>query len=95
MPYISETVHPSIRGSLVILTSLFAATGKFLVWVIGYACNWRWTALFLLIPTIIMTILMIFLPETPYWLIENNDYRQIFPRDAFSCRRCLSRLRHF
>ena len=42
--------------------------------IIGYSCDWRWTAFMLLVPAVIMTLLMILLPETPYWLIENNDY---------------------
>ena len=74
MPFISETVHPSIRGNLVILTALFMATGKFFVWTVGYQVSWRLTAFILTIPPCLMTLLITFFPETPYWLIENTNY---------------------
>ena len=74
MPFISETVHPSIRGNLVILTALFMATGKFFVWTVGYQVSWRMTAFILTIPPCLMTLLITFFPETPYWLIENTNY---------------------
>ena len=34
--YISETVEPSIRSTLVILPVCFVASGQFLVWLLGY-----------------------------------------------------------
>ena len=74
MPFISETVHPSIRGNLVILTALFMATGKFFVWTVGYQVSWRMTAFILTIPPCLMTMLITFFHETPYWLIENTNY---------------------
>ena len=73
-PYIAETSHASIRGSLVILSSFFTAFGISFVWIIGYFLNWRSTAFILIIPPILMTLFIILFPETPYWLIENNDY---------------------
>ena len=73
-PYIAETSHPSIRGSLVILTSFFMAVGISFVWIIGFYLDWRMTAYILTIPPIVMTLSIIMLPETPYWLIENNNY---------------------
>ena len=57
-----------------ILTSFFMALGISFVWIIGYSLNWRMTAFILTVPPILMTIAIIFFPETPYWLIENNDY---------------------
>ena len=73
MPYISETVHPSIRGSLATLPAFMMASGMLMVWIIGYFLTWRMTAYLLTIPPILLTLLILLLPETPYWLIENND----------------------
>ena len=44
------------------------------VWIIGFYLDWRMTAYILTIPPIVMTLSIIMLPETPYWLIENNNY---------------------
>ena len=57
-----------------ILTALFMAAGKFLVWTVGYSLTWRLTAFVLIIPFVLMTLSIIWFPETPYWLIGNNDY---------------------
>ena len=70
--YISETVEPSIRSTLVILPVCFVASGQFLVWLLGYLVGWRTTAMMVSIPTIVLFTMMYFLPETPYWLVEND-----------------------
>ena len=69
MPYISETVHPSIRGSLTTLPAFMMAGGMLMVWIIGYFLTWRMTAFVLAIPPVLLTLFMLMLPETPYWLI--------------------------
>ena len=73
MPYISETVHPSIRGSLATLPAFMMSAGMVMVWIIAYFLTWRMTAYLLVIPPILLFLLMALLPETPYWLIENDD----------------------
>ena len=70
--YISETVHPSIRNSLVILPVCFMAFGQLMVWFLGYYVGWRITALMVSIPITVFFAMMYFLPETPYWLVEND-----------------------
>ena len=72
--YISETAHPKIRGSLVTLDAFNIATGYLLTWILSYFFTWRMTAYLLTIPPILLMILLIPLPETPYWLIENNNF---------------------
>jgi len=74
MPYISETVIPSLRGNLVILSGFFLSGGICFVWVIGYSLDWKSVAFISTSAPILMTILISFFPETPYWLIENNNY---------------------
>ena len=50
LPYIAETVHPKIRGSLVILPGIFLVLGQFFV----------------------IILMLLVLPETPYWLVSKN-----------------------
>ena len=71
--YISETAHPKIRGSLVTFDAFALSTGYLTTWILSYFFTWRMTAYFLTIPPLIMIMLLLPLPETPYWLIENND----------------------
>ena len=74
--YISETAHPKIRGSLVTLDAFNIATGYLLTWILSYFFTWRMTAYLLTIPPILLMILLLPLPETPYWLIENNNFKK-------------------
>ena len=74
--YISETAHPKIRGSLVTLDAFNIATGYLITWILSYFFTWRMTAYLLTIPPILLIILLLPLPETPYWLIENNNIKK-------------------
>ena len=71
--YISETVHPSIRNSLVILPMCLMAFGQLMVWFLGYYVGWRITSFLVSVPLTVFFTLMYFLPETPYWLVENDQ----------------------
>ena len=48
------------------------AIGMLLVWTLGYFFSWRMTAFLSIIPSILQLFLLIPLPETPYWLIEDE-----------------------
>ena len=52
------------------MPDFFMALGTFLVWIAGYFLSWRNTAYVSMVPSILLTLIMISLPETPYWLIE-------------------------
>ena len=67
-----EIVHPSIRGSLVIITGIFMTIGQLISWILGYFLDWRTTAFVLMGPPLLLALLFIPFPETPYWLVENN-----------------------
>ena len=73
MPYISETVHPSLRATLMTMPGFMIAAGMLLVWTLGYFLTWRIIAHLLVIPPILLILSILPLPETPYWLIENNQ----------------------
>ena len=66
MPYISETVHPSIRGSLATLPAFMMSAGMVMVWIIAYFLTWRMTAYLLVIPPILLFLLMALLPGPKY-----------------------------
>ena len=70
--YISETVHPEIRGSLVTMSGFSMAAGMLSTWILGYFLNWRMIAYLQVIPQVFLIMFMILLPETPYWLIEHG-----------------------
>ena len=80
-PFISETVHPKIRGRLVIIPAFMMAIGLLLTWILGfktsmgYVTTWRATAYLLTIPPILLSVLIFSLPESPYWLIEGNSIK--------------------
>ena len=74
--YISETVHPKVRGSLITMPSFMMAFGLLLVWFLGYFLSWRIIAYILTIPPILLIMLLLLLPETPYWLIEYNNVEE-------------------
>jgi MFS family permease len=55
------------------LPAFMIAFGQLLVWVLSYFLPWRSTAYLLIIPSILLTLFILLLPETPYWLIEQNN----------------------
>ena len=70
--YISETVHPSLRGSLAVFQSLFLSLGMLIVFGIGYFVDWRTLAWLCAVPGALLFIMFVFLPESPYWLVQNG-----------------------
>ena len=71
--YISEIVHPTIRGSLLVLPNFFVAFGSLFTWLVAYFFSWSMTAYISTITPTLTAILMVFLPESPYWLIQANQ----------------------
>ena len=58
------------------MPAFFLAFGFLLVWTISYFFSWRMTAFLSTIPSMLQLLLMIPLPETPYWLIENEEFER-------------------
>ena len=48
--------------------------GIFIPYLLGYLIGWRLTCFVMVVVTGIASILVIFLPETPYWLIEKDRH---------------------
>ena len=74
--YISETSHPKFRGSLLVLPNMGFALGMLFIWTVSYFCTWRITAFIATTIPALMIAILIFLPESPYWLIEHDFHEQ-------------------
>jgi sugar porter (SP) family MFS transporter len=82
--YISEVAPAKIRGALVSLNQLAITSGILLSYLINFAFaaahNWRWMFGLGVIPAVILGIGVIFLPESPRWLVKHH--RQIEARSV-------------
>lgn len=79
--YIAEAAPFERRGALVTLNQLMITLGILLSYCINYIFanthgSWRWMFAIGIIPAILLGIGMIFLPESPRWLVMNNRIDQ-------------------
>ncbi|KAJ0172277.1 hypothetical protein K1T71_012250 [Dendrolimus kikuchii] len=81
--YVGEVSDSSIRGTLTTLTNLFTAMGIFIAYLLGTVLPWRQAALVALIIPVTTMLLVLFVPETPVWLLSKGR-----PKEALSslCR---------
>lgn len=75
--YIAEVSPFHLRGGLVSLNQLAITIGILCSFLINYAftnsdASWRWMFGMGLVPAILLSIGMIFLPESPRWLMKQN-----------------------
>ena len=54
------------------LPGLIISFGVSTIWILGYFCSWRTIAFVGAIPPLLLTLVLCFYPETPYWLVENG-----------------------
>lgn len=47
--------------------------GVLIAFLVGTKISWEYTALFAVGPVTLLLILMLFMPETPRWLLANNQ----------------------
>ncbi len=78
--YISEMSPPQIRGSMTSLNQLGVTVGILVAYVVDYffAASSNWRAMFAvgLIPSIVLLVGMILMPESPRWLISKRRVQQ-------------------
>ena len=74
--YISETMHPKFRGSMLVLPNMGFAIGMLFIWIVSYFCTWRITAYVAITVPALMIAILGFLPESPYWLIEHDLHEE-------------------
>jgi sugar porter (SP) family MFS transporter len=86
--YIGELVPPKIRGGLVSFNQLMVTIGILVAYIVdfalkGFSNNWRWMLALGAIPGILLAVGMLFLPESPRWLVERDredDARRVLER---------------
>jgi sugar porter (SP) family MFS transporter len=78
--YISEISTPATRGRLgamyqfnIVFGILIAFLSNYFLQGVGGANDWRWMLGVLAIPSIIYTVMVIGVPESPRWLITNKN----------------------
>lgn len=75
--YIAEVAPFDLRGGLVSLNQLMITIGILCSFIIDFAFtnidgSWRWMFGIGLVPAILLSVGMIFLPESPRWLVKQN-----------------------
>lgn len=75
--YIAEVAPMNLRGGLVSLNQLAITIGILCSYIINYTFtnidgSWRWMFGIGIIPAVLLSIGMIFLPESPRWLMKLN-----------------------
>jgi sugar porter (SP) family MFS transporter len=79
--YIAEVAPMNLRGGLVSLNQLAITIGIFCSYIINYTFtnidgSWRWMFGIGIIPAILLSVGMVFLPESPRWLMKQNHREQ-------------------
>ncbi|PGH07947.1 hypothetical protein AJ80_07928 [Polytolypa hystricis UAMH7299] len=73
--YISELSPSDLRGRLVTMLVLFITGGQVVAYIIGWLLStspagWRWMVGLGALPAVIQLFILLFLPETPRWLVR-------------------------
>ena len=74
--FISEMSHKSLRNKLGAMPTQLYAMGFLLAYLMGYFSGWRMIAFTCSGISFLSTVLPLFLPETPYWLIQRNKVKE-------------------
>lgn len=85
--YVGEMASISIRGSLALVVELTYASGLLLAYVVGWVAEYETLAIVGAVIPLITGILMVFIPESPYYLMMVGK-----PDEA---ARALRRLRNY
>lgn len=76
--YIAELAPAPFRGRLVVLNNCFVTAGQVVAYIVGWAfvqygpeaTAWRWMVGVGAIPAGVQILVMLFMPETPRWLVK-------------------------
>jgi MFS family permease len=75
--YISETAPPQIRGSVVSFNQLAITSGILIAYLVGFALSfsggWRLMLGLGAVPALALGVGMMFMPESPRWLVANGE----------------------
>ncbi|KAK3702397.1 hypothetical protein QZH41_007471 [Actinostola sp. cb2023] len=70
--FTTETASVSMRGSMGAVNQLGIVSGILLSYVVGWALDWRWSAIVGAFPPALLVILMAFMPETARWYMTKK-----------------------
>ncbi len=73
--YIAETTTVNLRGALGTGTQIGAAFGIFLIYLLGIPLEYQWLAVCGACVATLMAFLVLVIPETPRWFIQNGKNR--------------------
>lgn len=72
--YVSETSSPHVRGMLGSGFQVMITIGVLYVDIVGALCSWRWLSVACIALCLLWGILMLFVPESPAYLLSIKDY---------------------
>lgn len=74
--YLSEMAPAAIRGRVASMNTLMNAFGILMAYLINFAFSssgrWDWMLLLAIVPSLLLMIGMLFMPESPRWLLQNE-----------------------
>ncbi|TRY71827.1 hypothetical protein TCAL_01072 [Tigriopus californicus] len=72
--YTAEITHPDFRGVTSAFYSVQLSTGLLYGFLLGYFLeDWRLVTAFMALPSLALFFLSLFIPDSPYWLVEKNQ----------------------
>jgi sugar porter (SP) family MFS transporter len=75
--YLSELAPARLRGAMGALNQIFIVSGILIAFLVSYwlgpVSGWRWMFAGAIVPAVILLIGLVFLPETPRWLVKNGQ----------------------
>jgi sugar porter (SP) family MFS transporter len=76
MLYLSEIAPTESRGALATMGPLTGTTGILISYIVGYALSgggeWRWMFAVAIIPSVLLTVGILFAPDSPRWLAHHG-----------------------
>lgn len=72
LTYVGEISHISIRGPLLAFSNFAIMIGSLVMYLLGTYFTWRTCALISLFAPIITILVLLLVPESPYWLMSQN-----------------------
>ncbi len=78
--YIAELAPEKYRGALVTLNQIAISTGVVVAYYVDYvfaaSANWRWMFMSAVIPSVLLLLGVLYLPETPRWLAARGKFAE-------------------
>jgi sugar porter (SP) family MFS transporter len=73
--YVAELAPPKFRGRLVLAFQIAIGVGIVIATIVGASesISWRWSIGIAAVPALIMLVLLLRLPESPRWLVKQDD----------------------